>query len=110
MIARIWRGAVASGDADTYADYMLETGVAGYVATPGNQGVYMLRQDDGTRCEFLMFTLWQSMDAVRAFAGDDPEQAVFYPRDEQYLIDRDTVVRHYEVHTHAQPGREVTDR
>ena len=36
MIARIWRGWTATGQADAYAEYMKATGVAGYVATPGN--------------------------------------------------------------------------
>ena len=39
VIARTWRGAVRREDRDAYADYMQETGVAGYVATPGNRGV-----------------------------------------------------------------------
>lgn len=60
-----------------YADYMHETGVAGYVATPGNRGVWMLRREAGERTEFVMFTLWNSLDAVKAFAGEDYEVAVF---------------------------------
>ena len=56
---------------------MHETGVAGYVATPGNRGVWMLRREAGERTEFVMFTLWNSLDAVKAFAGEDYEVAVF---------------------------------
>jgi hypothetical protein len=37
------------------------------------------------------------MDAVKAFAGDDPERAVFYPEDDRFLIERDLTVAHYEV-------------
>jgi hypothetical protein len=44
-----------------------------------------------------MVSLWSSLDDVRAFAGDDVEQAVFYPEDDGFLIDRDLRVRHYEV-------------
>jgi heme-degrading monooxygenase HmoA len=97
MIARIWRGAVRSADADDYAQYMRETGLADYKATPGNLSATMLRRDLGDRTEFLMFTTWESMDAIRAFAGDDPERAVFYPEDERFLIERDETVAHYEV-------------
>jgi heme-degrading monooxygenase HmoA len=103
MIARIWKGAVARRDGDAYADYMQETGVAGYVSTPGNRGAWMLRRDAGDRTEFLMFTLWDSLDAVKAFAGEDYETAVFYPEDDRYLVDRDLTSAHYEVHTHAAP-------
>jgi heme-degrading monooxygenase HmoA len=47
--------------------------------------------------EFLTFSLWESVDAIRAFAGDDIETAVYYPDDDRYLIERDATVRHYEV-------------
>jgi len=44
-----------------------------------------------------MFTLWESMEAIQAFAGDRPEVAVFYPEDDRYLVERDETVSHYEV-------------
>ena len=92
MIARIWRGAVRAGDADAYTSYLEQTGVAGYAGTPGNRGVWMLRRD-----EFVMFTLWDSLDAVKAFAGEDYEMAVFYPEDDRFLVERDEKASHYEV-------------
>ena len=97
MIARIWRGAVKRDDGDAYAAYMQETGVAGYSAVSGNLGVTMLRRDVGDRCEFLMFSLWESLAAVKAFAGDDHETAVFYPEDDRFLIERDETSSHWEV-------------
>lgn len=97
MIARIWRGAVRREDADRYADYMRGTGVKEYADTEGNRGVLMLRRDDGERSEFVMVTLWESWEAVRAFAGDDVERAVFYPEDDAFLIERDLAAAHYEV-------------
>lgn len=97
MIARIWRGAVRRDDADRYADYMRGTGVEEYAGTPGNGAVLMLRRDDGDRTEFVMVTLWESLDAVRAFAGEDVERAVFYPEDDAFLIERDLTATHYEV-------------
>ncbi|MGH2970436.1 MAG: antibiotic biosynthesis monooxygenase family protein [Solirubrobacteraceae bacterium] len=103
MIARTWRGAVAREDSDAYAEYMQDTGVAGYVNVPGNRGVWMLRRDLGDRTEFVMFTLWESLDAIKAFAGEDYETAVFYPEDDRYLIERDLTSSHFEVHTQAAP-------
>ena len=61
----------------------------------------MLRRDVGDRTEFVMFTLWDSLEAVKAFAGDDYETAVFYPEDERYLVERELAGAHYEVDTHA---------
>lgn len=104
MIARIWKGAVRREDSDAYAAYILDTGIAGYAATPGNRGAWMLRRDDGERTEFVAFTLWDSMDAVRRFAGDDVEAAVYYPEDDRYLIERDGRVAHYEVAGSAPSG------
>jgi hypothetical protein len=57
MIARIWRGAVRRQDADAYAGYIKDTGIAGYAETPGNRGAWMLRRDVGDRTEFVTFTL-----------------------------------------------------
>jgi heme-degrading monooxygenase HmoA len=97
MIARTWRGAVRTADRDAYADYLRETGVAAYAATPGNLGVRMLRRDLGDRTEFVMLTFWESLEAIRAFAGEDEETAIFYPEDDGFLIERDAVALHYEV-------------
>jgi heme-degrading monooxygenase HmoA len=103
MIARMWRGWTTPADADAYHRYMRDTGVRGLEDTPGNRGVYMLRRVNGGRAEFLMLSLWDSMDGVRAFAGEDPERAVFYPDDGRYLVDREERVTHFEVL--EAPGR-----
>ncbi|HVD13769.1 MAG TPA: hypothetical protein VNK73_04910 [Actinomycetota bacterium] len=98
MIARIWRGWTAQDRAEEYVAYMKRTGMAEYTATPGNLDAYMLRRDLGDgRTEFVMVTLWASMAAVRRFAGDQPERAVFYPEDDQFLVDREVTVRHFDV-------------
>jgi SAM-dependent methyltransferase len=110
MIARIWTGAVRRADGDDYAHYMRETGLADYSATPGNRGAWMLRRDERDKVEFVMFTLWDSLDAVKTFAGDDYESAVFYPEDDRFLIERDLRVKHYDVAGFAPPRTESGDR
>ncbi len=97
MIARIWRGAVAHEHREAYARYVEETGIAAYRSTPGNLGAYLLTRDTEEHAEVVTFSLWESMDAVRAFAGDDPERAVFYPEDDRWLVERDLHVAHYDV-------------
>jgi heme-degrading monooxygenase HmoA len=104
MIARIWRGAVRREDADAYAAYIGETGLADYEATPGNRGAWMLRREAGDRTEFITFTFWDSLEAIRTFAGDDIEAAVYYPEDERYLVEREPTVAHYEVVGREPPG------
>ncbi len=97
MIARTWRGATAAGDAEAYLDYLRETGFAQYRATPGNRGVLALRRHVDGRAELLLLTLWESAEAVRRFAGADPDRAVFYPEDERFLVAKDDRVDHFEV-------------
>ena len=97
MIARIWRGVVQTDDADLYGKYIDETGFSAYKATPGNEGAWLLRRDDGGHTEFLAFTLWDSTDSIQAFAGEDIDAPVYYPDDERYLIEVEDWVRHYEV-------------
>jgi heme-degrading monooxygenase HmoA len=97
MIARIWRGVVETEDADEYAVYIRDTGFSAYGETPGNRGAWMLRRDEGGRTEFITYSLWESLEAVRAFAGEDHEAAVYYPEDERFLIEREDRVKHYEI-------------
>lgn len=106
MIARIWRGATAAERADDYVDYLDRTGVSEYRTTPGNSGVLVLRRTEGDRTEFTLISLWDSMDAVRSFAGEDAERAVFYPEDDDFLVERDLHSRHHEViRFHGPPAR-----
>jgi len=97
MIARIWRGSVREADKDVYHDYLKKTGLKEYAETPGNKGVYTLRHVANGRCDFLLLTLWESLDAIKAFAGPDYEKAVYYPEDERFLIERGPTVEHYEL-------------
>lgn len=96
-VMRVWAGCTTAADADEYARYLLQTGLPGYRAVPGNLGARFGRRDVGERTEFRLISFWVSMDAVRAFAGDEPERAVFYSEDERFLVERDLVVSHYEV-------------
>ncbi len=97
MIARIWRGVVRAEDAPAYAAYVQQTGIEGYQRTPGNRGAWALWRVDGEQAEIITVSLWESRASIEGFAGQDIEQAVFYPEDDQFLIDRDLTVRHYEV-------------
>jgi heme-degrading monooxygenase HmoA len=102
MIARTWRGVVRRADAEEYADYIRETGFPEYGETPGNRGAWILRRDEGQETEYITLSLWESVDAVRAFAGEDIEAAVLYPEDERYLTGESTV-RHYEIVGEVRP-------
>jgi len=99
VTARVWSGTVHTTDADVYGDYIRETGFAEYGRTPGNRGAWLLRRDDANNgtTEFVALSLWEDVDAIRAFAGEDIEAAVLYPEDERYLIGGESRTTHYEV-------------
>ena len=97
MIARIWHGVTPAEKADDYVEYLDETGVPDYRAAEGNRGVYVLRRIEGDRAHFVTLSLWESLDAIRVFAGDDVERARYYPEDKHFLIEFEPAVTHYEV-------------
>jgi heme-degrading monooxygenase HmoA len=97
MIARTWHGRVPAAKADAYHDYLLRTGVADYAGTPGNHGVHVLRRVEGEVAHFLLITYWESIEAIRRFAGEDYERARYYPEDDGFLLEREPFVTHYEV-------------
>lgn len=99
MIMRTWRGAVRSDDADRYLEHQGKTGVREYRATPGNLGVLVLRRPMNGLVEVTTVSFWTSMEAVRAFAGEDPGRAKFYPGDDELLAEKDLHVNHFEVIT-----------
>ena len=89
-------------DKDTYFDYLQKTGLKAYASVPGNRGVWTLRRVTEGKCEFTLISLWDSLEAIKAFAGPDYENAVFYPEDEKFLIERGPRVLHYEVLSGAE--------
>jgi heme-degrading monooxygenase HmoA len=98
MIARVWRGWTDASRAGEYVEYLNRTGVPGLRGTPGNLAVYVLhRLVDDDRTEFVVMSLWDSLESVKAFAGDDVSIARFYPRDDEFLVERKRHCDHYEV-------------
>ncbi len=101
LIVRLWEGSTRAAEADSYLSYLRGTGLADYTRTPGNRGVLTLRRKEQGRADFLLVSLWQSEAAIRAFAGETPLRARFYPEDERFLIRRDEEVRHFELVHHS---------
>ena len=97
MIARVWHGRTKATDADDYLDYLHRTGIPDYQATPGNQGVYILRSSDGDIADFILLSLWESRESIKDLTGGDIEKASYYPEDERYLLEFKETVKHYDV-------------
>jgi hypothetical protein len=105
MIARTWRGATKAEDAEAYLRYLHETGFRGFRDTPGNLGALGLRRLVDGKAVFLVLSFWESGHAIRAFAGENIERAVFYPADDRFLVERDDHVTHFEVVYRTERGR-----
>ena len=97
MIARMWHGAVPASKQKTYRAYLEKTGVPDSRATAGNRGVAVLERLDGDVAHFVFISLWESLEAIRAFAGDTLEKARYYPEDAAFLLELEPTVTHYEV-------------
>ena len=81
-----WRGTVRETDKDIYHEYLKKTGLREYAATPGIAATVHVASRRNGKGEFLLTTLWDSWDAIKAFAGSDYEKAVYYPEDEKFLL------------------------
>ncbi len=97
MIARLWHGITPAAKADEYLEYLQKTGVADYRATEGNLSVQLLRRIEGEQAHFLIITLWESVEAIKKFAEEDYEKARYYPEDQDFLLEFEEKVVHYEV-------------
>ena len=97
MIARVWRGATRAADAAAYLEYLDRTGHPEYRRVAGHQRTITLRRVQEDHAEFVVMSFWDSLDAIRGFAGADVERAVFYPEDDRYLVQREDRVAHFDV-------------
>ena len=97
MVVRARRGYAARAEPEAYPTHLLQSVRPKLEQLTGFRGLYLLRRRGLEEIEFLVLTLWDSMAAVRAFAGDQPELAVVEPEARAALIRFDETVSHYEV-------------
>ena len=105
MIALVWLGSTPAALADDYADHLDRTGVPELAATEGNLGVLVLRRAGPETAVFTVISLWEDMNAVRRFAGADPDRAVYYPKDAEYLLEMPPTLEHHQVTAAVALGR-----
>ena len=97
MIFRVWRGEATVEDAPRYVDHLERSVFPLLGAIEGHEDAYLLQRPIGDRVEFLVITVWHSMDAVRRFAGAEPATAVVESEARAVLFAFDETVDHYEV-------------
>jgi heme-degrading monooxygenase HmoA len=97
MIARVWRGIAAPETAHDYLEHLRHTIFPELSKIAGYRGASVLRRDSDEGVEFTVQTRWESMDAIRQFAGDQVETAVVAPAAQPLFRSYDHTVMHYEV-------------
>ena len=97
MIARIWKARATPERVREYADYLKSTVVPELTAIHGYQGVSLLQRDQNGAVEVTVITWWESLEAIRAFAGEAVETAVVHDSAARMLIDFDRSVEHHQV-------------
>lgn len=99
MIARLWKGWTTPENADAYESLLREKVLPGLRQIDGYRGGYVLRQDGSQEVEFAVLNLFDSLDALQAFAGPDYAVPVFEPEARLLLSKVEPIARHYEVKT-----------
>lgn len=97
MIIRIWRGQATAANAPAYFRHVTEKVFPALIDIRGYQGAYLLRRETGGQVEFLAITAWDSLSAIKEFAGANAETAVVEPAARAVLADFDDFARHYEL-------------
>jgi heme-degrading monooxygenase HmoA len=101
MIVRMWHGRVPTAKADAYREFTNKRAIPDYQSAQGNISVHILERREGDITHFIALTFWESLEAVKGFAGDNVEVAKYYPEDKDFLIDFEPMVVHYEVVGHS---------
>ena len=97
MIARVWRGWTKAENADDYEKLLQEVVYPGLQKIGGYNGGYILRHDGKDEIEFVTINLFESLDAVKAFAGPGYDVPVFEPEARRLLSKVEPIARHYDV-------------
>lgn len=97
MILREWRGRASGQRAAAYPEHFRNVVLPELRCIPGFVGATLCRRGRDDRIEYVVLTRWQSLDAIRAFAGADIEKAMVEPGAVAALVDFDKTVSHYEI-------------
>jgi heme-degrading monooxygenase HmoA len=97
MIERIWSARTTREGAVEYAEHFRRTVLPELAAVDGYRGARLLEREVHGAIELMVVTRWQTLDAIRAFAGDEPDRAVVHDAAAALFTDYDRKVRHFGV-------------
>jgi heme-degrading monooxygenase HmoA len=104
MIARVWNGSTKPADADRYLSHLRRNVIPELASIAGYAGIQVLRRQADDVVEFVVTTMWESMEAIRAFTGPDVSVAVVAPEAQAILVRFDSRATHYEVALRELPA------
>jgi len=93
----MWHGRVPTSKADAYRKFTNARAILDYQSVEGNISVHILERTEGNITHFITLTFWKDLDSIKGFAGDDMETAKYYPEDQDFLLEFEPKVVHYEV-------------
>ncbi len=94
---RLWHGEVAIEKADEYEKFLIERAAPDYGSIEGLVKLYFQRKNEEMKAHFLLVTIWDSIESIKKFAGENPEIAKYYPEDDDFLLEKEENVSTYEV-------------
>jgi heme-degrading monooxygenase HmoA len=97
MIARIWHGKTSLSNYEAYTDLLKKIAIPDYQNTKGFKGLQFLRNTSGEEGHFTLITFWENMQTIKNFAGEDVDKAKYYPEDNDFLLEFEEHVQHFEV-------------
>lgn len=97
MIARIWHGTTSLEKYEAYTDFLKRVAIPDYQKTEGFVKLTFLRNTKGGVGHFTLITFWESLEVIKNFAGEDYEKAKYYPEDDNFLLEFEEEVVHWEV-------------
>lgn len=101
MIVRMWHGRVPASKAGAYREFLNMRAIPDYQSVNGNISVHILERSEGDITHFITLTFWKDIESIKAFAGEDVEVAKYYPEDQDFLLEFEPKVVHYEVVGHS---------
>jgi heme-degrading monooxygenase HmoA len=97
----MWHGRVPTSKAKAYREFLNSRAIPDYQSVDGNISVHILERTEGEVTHFITLTFWKDMESIKAFAGEEAETAKYYPEDNDFLLEFEPKVVHYEVVGHS---------
>lgn len=103
MYSRTWHGIVPISNKEAFEKYLYETGINDAVNIMGNKGAFLKAVEQEEYSHFFLCTLWENLEAVILYAGENYTKAITYPEDRKYGLISDPIVIMQEVKNNNNP-------